>query len=343
MRANLLFLLIVLINYSGVSQEIKGTVIDAKTKAPIETATVYFDNTTKGVITNKKGEFSIKYSDAIQSPLIISFLGYEKKIITNYREKNTLIILLEEKHESLTEVIINANDGMTRKQKLRHFKREFLGTSKFGKSCEILNEDDIILIYNKKNRTLTANSITPIKVKNKALQYLLTYDINNFVITFNSSQNNIFSIKSVSFYGNTYYEDLKDINQQKATKNRNKAYLGSRLQFMRSLYSQTFLENEYQLFYKRNKVNPWEYFYVQSQLNSKVKKVALTRPLNILFNNSEQSSIKFSTPWVYLDFYGNYTNVKEVMFSGAMGNQRIGELLPFDYGLNLKPTNSKLN
>lgn len=334
MRASLLFLITVLINYSGVTQEIKGTVIDAKTKAPIETATVYFDNTTIGVITNRKGEFSIKYSDAIQSSLIISFLGYEKKIITDYREKNNLIIFLQEKRESLNEVIINANDGMTRKQKLRYFKREFLGNSRFGKSCEILNEDDIILIYNKKNRTLTANSISPIKVKNKALQYLLTYDINSFTLTFNYSQNNIFNIKSVGFYGNTYYEDLKDINQQKAIKNRSKAYSGSRLQFMRSLYAQTFKENKYQLFYKRNKVNPWEYFYVQSQLNSKVKKVALTRPLNILFNNSEQSSIKFSTSWIYLDFYGNYTNVKEVIFSGAMGSQRIGELLPFDYGLN---------
>lgn len=148
----LLFIYFFGIGISCVSQTVTGIVLDAKTNKPIETATVYFDNTTLGVVTNKKGFFSIDYSNAIQSPLIISFLGYKKQVIEDYRNKKNITILLKETQEVLNEVIVNANDGLTRKQKLRLFRREFLGVSRFGNSCRILNENDIIIRYNKQKK-----------------------------------------------------------------------------------------------------------------------------------------------------------------------------------------------
>mgnify|MGYP000218124232 CR=1 FL=1 len=46
-----------------------------------------------------------------------------------------------------------------------------------------------------------------------------------------------------------------------------------------------------------------------------------------------ESAIEFKVPSISIDFYGNYTHPQKVIFSGAMASQRIGELLPFDYGL----------
>lgn len=330
-----IFLCFCFISFLSAAQTINGVVIDAKTKVPIETATIYFDNTTKGVITNSKGEFSITYTNAIQSPLIISFLGYEKQIITDYRSKNNITILLKEHHESLDEVVINANDGLSRKQKISIFRREFLGTSKFGNSCRILNEDDIIIRYHKNERLLTAYAKAPILVKNKALQYLLSYDLTSFSLEFDrpNAYKSAFNVKSVSFIGNTYYKNLSVFNERKATKNRKKAYAGSRLKFMRALYHKELEKNKFEIFNKRLKVNPWEYFNIEETSQLGIKQVSLSKPLNILYNSWEQSTIEFLTPSISIDYFGNYTNADKVRFSGAMGRQRIGELLPFDYGL----------
>lgn len=63
--------------------------------------------------------------------------------------------------------------------------------------------------------------------------------------------------------------------------------------------------------------------------------MCFNRLLNILFKNWEKSRIEFLIPFIYIDSYGNYTDVDKILFSGAMGEQRIGELLPFDYRLEL--------
>ena len=75
-----------------VAQILRGKVLDSKTKKPIETASIYFDNTTIGTTTDENGSFSITYNDAVQSTLVISYLGYEKVFISDYQSLNTVII-----------------------------------------------------------------------------------------------------------------------------------------------------------------------------------------------------------------------------------------------------------
>ena len=107
------------------SQTLTGTILDASTNKPLETVAVYFDNTTIGTTTDVEGQFSISYSDAIQSPLVISYLGYEKEVISDYRTKKNILIKLKPTDVSLDEVFIDFDDGLTRKQKLKLFRKEF--------------------------------------------------------------------------------------------------------------------------------------------------------------------------------------------------------------------------
>ncbi len=79
-----------------ISQTFYGRVIDKITQQPIETAAVYFDNTTIGTTTNEKGEFTIAYTDAVQSTLVLSYLGYELVLISDYRTRSNIIIELVE-------------------------------------------------------------------------------------------------------------------------------------------------------------------------------------------------------------------------------------------------------
>ena len=134
MKAKKLILLFSLfVSFYGLAQTFSGIVLDIKTKEPIESASIYFDNTTIGTTTNSEGKFSISFTDAIQSSLVISYLGYETKTVLDYRQENNITIYLKPANNVLDEVVINADDGLTRKQKLRLFRQQFLGLSRFGK------------------------------------------------------------------------------------------------------------------------------------------------------------------------------------------------------------------
>jgi len=76
------------------TQTLTGKIVDLKTKQPLMAVSIYFDNTTIGTTTNADGEFSIVYSDAIQSNLVISYLGYETVFISDYRSLSTIKLLM---------------------------------------------------------------------------------------------------------------------------------------------------------------------------------------------------------------------------------------------------------
>lgn len=318
------------------AQEITGVVLDKNTRLPIESASIYFDNTTVGTSTNLKGEFSIPFKEEIKSPLIISFLGYKDVIIGNYKTGQHLEILLEEAADNLDEVLINYDDGLTRTQKLRLFRKEFLGFSKFASSCKILNEENLILRYNSEDEILSASSKAPIIIENKMLQYQIEYDLIDFEIHFKYANllKQEFSVKGVSFSGTTFFKNLEKAKSKRVNKNRVNVYKGSVQHFMKSLYNSALEKNGYLIAYNGYKVDPWKHIKVESIENSEWKKVEFSEKLTILFENDEQSNIQLSSQFFYVDKYGNYSPIQNVLFSGVMGNQRLGDTLPLDFNLD---------
>src|SRR5579875_3529440 len=59
---------------------ISGQVVDAETKQPLEGASVFAQNTTKGVITNKEGSYQIQLAKGGYE-LVISYTGYASKLL----------------------------------------------------------------------------------------------------------------------------------------------------------------------------------------------------------------------------------------------------------------------
>lgn len=329
-----IYLIIFLLPFFCVSQTLSGRIIDKITQQPIETVAVYFDNTTIGTTTNENGEFSIAYNDAVQSTLVISYLGYEKVLISDYRSKSKITIELIEAESALDEVHLEYDDGLTRRQKLRLFRKEFLGTSKFAKSCKILNEEDLILRYNKKNQSLYVSAKAPILVSNKAFNYKITYDNLDFEVVYRyiNFRDNSFVMHSVTYLGTAFFKPLTDSNTKKIEKNRALAYNGSIQHFMRSLFNRKLEEEGYLIFHDKFRVNEWKFFNVEDIENKNFKKVTLKEKVTILFEKSAQSEIQLKTPEFYVDIFGNYTPIIGVYFSGAMGNQRVGDTLPLNYG-----------
>lgn len=312
------------------AQVLSGRVLDSSTGHPLESVAIYFDNTTIGTTTNDEGFFSIEYSDAIQSTLVISYLGYEKVFISDYRQKTDITIKLIETTSVLEAVYLNYDDGLTRKQKLQLFRKEFLGSSDFASSCKILNEDDLFLKYDNKSKVLSASSKSPILVVNKALNYAVTYDLMNFEIQFNYVEpgRDKFSINNVIYYGTSYYQEIEESNK-KIQNLRNSVYLGSVQHFMRNLYHETLKEAGFIFGKKGFTVKAEDYFKLEV-LENGIKKVALKDALDIFFK-SRESVMQVRTDFFYVDKYGNYSPIDGVLFGGDMGKQRIGDTLPSNY------------
>ncbi|SHG89513.1 carboxypeptidase-like regulatory domain-containing protein [Winogradskyella jejuensis] len=320
------------------AQTLKGKVVDAFSKTPIEVVSVYFNNTTIGTTTNENGEFSIDYNNAVQSPLIISYLGYEKVVISDFRNYTYLEVELKELSSQLDEVVINADDGLTRKQKLSIFRENFLGTSKYGKSCRILNEDDLILRYDRKAKQLSASAKAPLEIENNALDYHITYDLMDFEVIFNYIDlfKNDFNVYSTFYSGTSLYKDENKEQKERVLKKRDKVFKGSIQHFMRSLYRGDLNEEKYKIFKRGFGVKYAEHIFVKPVDNSNFKEIKLSGRLTLLYRGKAQSDIIPKEKSFFVDKYGNFIPVKALFFNGAMGNQRVGDALPLDYGLSEK-------
>ena len=232
MRSNF-FILSLLINLSSFSQiNVKGTVYYEK--GALENVAVYLNNTMLGTTTDKNGEFTLPVKEG-QYELIVSYLGYKK---INYALNTStytkpLVFALEEDENVLDEVVIKKivyDDKW--KNNLAVFKREFIGRTELAEECEILNPKVLGFEYDYQKNILTAYAKKPLQIKHKSLGYLITYELEGFVI------NNQY----VTYLGFSRYQELKG-NKRKQKhwkKNRLKAYHGSPVHFYKSLLRDTF-------------------------------------------------------------------------------------------------------
>lgn len=326
-----------LCTYLAFSQTISGYVFDAESNEPLESVAVYFDNTTVGTTTDSEGYFTLDYTDAIRSTLVCSYLGYESHYDNEYRSNTEVQITLNVNVDELDVVVIGYDDGLTRHQKLKLFRREFLGQSKFARSCKIMNEDDLILRYDKKGQSLSASSPTPVLIWNKDLNYQIAYDILDFQVDFKyvDLSDNYFLTNSVIYLGTSFFRDLNKTQKRRVLKRRTKVYKGSVQHFMRAVFNSTLSDENFDIYANSFQVNPWDYILVSDTKNPNYKKVQLNNRISILYNKERQSDLRLKTDALYIDSYGNYLPIQGVLFSGAMGDQRIGDILPSDY----KPKN----
>jgi hypothetical protein len=339
-------LCVLLNSFFAISQSITGLVFDEK-EEPIIGASVYFDGTALGTTTDRNGKFTILLKKRINSPLVISCIGYETVFIKNPFDNSVNTIYLSPKPFQIKEVVIR-KDQFTRKQKLKIFKEQFLGTTKAGRSCIIQNENDIDLRYDHQTNTLVASSDKPIVITNVYLGYKLTLDLVDFDIKFNKNSIKSGDVRSSLFLVTSFFTNT-DNNLQNINRRRNRSYLGSQLHFFRSLANNEWEKNKFKLFNGSLQVNPDQYFTITDTLDlkkviierdSKEIKIISSNPdikipfvssFNLLYRNRKQSTVIFRTNTIFIDKNGNNSSPDLIDFSGEMGEKRIGDLLPSDF------------
>ncbi len=90
------------------SIDVKGYVVDSKTKEPLVYATVMIKNTSIGTSTNQRGYFILPDIETDTITLLVSYIGYVKKemVLKGNESNSTIQIELEQKDYQTGEVVI---------------------------------------------------------------------------------------------------------------------------------------------------------------------------------------------------------------------------------------------
>ncbi len=264
---------------------IKGTIYDKN--GVLENVAVYLNNTMFGTTTDVKGEFELQVKDG-QYELIVSYLGY-KKIVYSLNTSNytkPLTFVLEEEENVLDEIVIKkiVYDEEW-KYNLQAFKDGFLGRTSLSKDCEIINEEVIFFDFNRKDNKLEAFAKKPLKIKHKALGYIITFELESFVRTNDY----------ITYLGYTRYEEMKGGNrkQKRWKKNRLIAYKGSQVHFYKSLINDTFTKEGYIINQFKRVENPER--PTEQEIQKARELLRLNRNFNLDFSK------KIVTPLTALD------------------------------------------
>lgn len=333
---HIVILLAIVFFQGSYAQTLTAKVVDEDNQ-PLVGVSVYFDGTTRGVITDLDGVFSIEIPEKLTNPaLVITFLGYETIYIKNI-ENLKRVYQLKLKPENLDMVDIYQSP-FEREEMLEVFKTYFLGTGKPGRKCEILNIDDVILYYVVQDNTLYAKSINPILIDNNYLDYKVKFDLQNFKVKFSRESLDEDDLIESFYSGYSYFEDFNP----KKKRVRNKIYFRSFNFFLKSLVEDKLDLTNFFVGYDGDLVNPEKVFEVEP-ITENVYKVLLEdrvfetkdgefMPTKVVLTYKyELSNILFLKPFIRVNSFGNNLDVDNIRLIGELSEHRIAKMLPNNY------------
>lgn len=330
MRKTILLVLFISLSLMAYNQVIKGTVFDQKTHEAIFSATVYFNGTTVGTLTDEKGNFVLDVSKNAPMPVTVSMLGYNSTTLnsTTYSTGNPLIIHLTPKVYELSEFVIRSTDYVRDRKNIIFllflFKNEFLGISANARNCDILNEEDITFNYGADRDTLKAFASKPLQIINRKLGYKITYYLDKFEY-YKRSQ-------SFLYKGNLIFnEDLAINNPERPVieRRRKNAFRGSRMHFFRSLWKNDLKSTGFVVYNFNNEFVDYQNIVVED--NKHQKFLANQKYLGLCYYSKMTTSyIRFIKEKVFFNKSG-YFDESGITWDGKMASQRIGDQLPYDY------------
>lgn len=339
--------------FSMAQGSISGTVIDSETGQPLEGASVFAQNTTKGTITNKEGAYRLNL-DKGGYEIVISFSGFASKTInlSEITSDRVFNIQLDKGDNTLGEVIIkNSNEVPDGWEKYgQFFLQHFIGVTPNADSCVLLNPEVLKFYYYKVSDRLKVLATEPLQIQNKSLGYSLRYELDSFVNRFKTNLN--------SYRGNCLFLPMEGDAAQQATwkEARKNAYYGSQLHFLRSYYDSTLAKEGFtvDLYTEASTtkfgrlVNPYDstyYFFYDSTANAEL---FFPVKASITYNKKapekrylEQTGLPLDVPIQisYVDLLdailiktnGYFTEQKSWINQGYWSWKNLADQLPYDY------------
>jgi hypothetical protein len=229
---------------SNAQKVLVGTVLAKDSKLPIASASIFLSNTSVGTISKENGDFVLQPFPEGRFDLVVSMLGYETYSITvsSNAIPSKLEIFLIPKVKELEEVVVAPYEKNGWEKWGDFFMKNLIGETPNSADCKLLNAEVIHFRFDKKKNTLNAFADEPLLIKNEALGYELKYDMSIFEFNYSTR---VFFYQGYPLF--TYLEAKNERTSSRWIKNREKAYKGSLMHFMRSLYRNTLEIEGYEL------------------------------------------------------------------------------------------------
>ena len=243
-KISYIILLFLLFQVEVNAQVITGKVYDRANLTPIADAHIYLNGSSYFTITSDSGTFHMEVREKLNTQMIVSHLLYETLVIDQPFDKESRAIYLTEKQYKLDEVVIKPDFRFTRREMMNAFEIQFLGDNKAGKSCKILNKDDIQLYYDETSKTLRVKSDRPIVVENDYLGYQVQILLNDFQVSYKHHTLKERDIETYLLRGKSFFKDMAPHNSV-IQKRRNEAYQISANYFFKNLALGTIKKSKY--------------------------------------------------------------------------------------------------
>ena len=337
---------------------VTGKVIDAVNKTPLVAASVFAQNTTTGTATNNDGTFTLRLNNGGYD-LVITFTGYEtvtKRISTADADNSNIVIELKQKDKAMEEIsIISSNEVKNGLEKYGDFFIEnFIGKTANSKLCSIQNKEVLKFYFSKKRNRLKVLASEPIIIKNPALGYTIKYTIDSFTYDYGTLAS--------AYIGYPLFEAMQPADSAQATlwkANRQVAYNGSILHFMRSVYTKQLKEEgfEIQFLLKNSGIEsalPLKTFY--AALNYKLDDSTMVVDINpnqpdvaVLYKNEKPVAEYFvqydeqpkdfqlslvnmtAAQSIGIEQNGYYFDQNDITINGYWSWEKVGDMLPYDF------------
>ena len=354
MKNQIVFLAVLFIPIFSFAQgSISGTVVDAETKQPLEGASVFAQNTTKGTATDKQGAYKL-YLDKGGYEINVTFTGYASRTInlSEITGDRTFNLEMQKADNTMGEVVIKnsaeVTDGWTKYGDF--FVKHFIGATANADSSTLLNPEALKFYYYKRTDRLKILATEPLQIQNRALGYNLRYDLDSFVYFFKTDVN--------SYRGKCLFLPLTgDAAQQTVwQKKRKETYYGSRLHFIRSYYDSSLKSEGFTVdLYDQGSTtrfgrlkNPYDttyYYFNDTTANAELwfpNTVGITytkkapdkiylQQQGLPLNETSQTSYVTLADGILIKANGYFTDQSSWVNQGYWSWKNLADQLPYDY------------
>jgi hypothetical protein len=348
---NIYIIILFLFGHHLSAQTIITGVVSDSASALISNASVYISKTTIGTTTDKDGTYSISISQHGEFELTASFIGYKSRSVKIYAngQKQIINMKLFLNTVLLNEVSISSKEK-NRTKNYAEFIKLFIGETENAQDCRIANPGDLHLYRDPENNYIKGFSVKPLRIDNKALGYTIMFDLVDFNYDLKDS---IFK-----FSGYSHFQPMKGTlrNNKKWTRNRLIAYYGSRMHFLRSLFSDSLNFENFKIYDNGSnnyQASPAQLSFLKSTGKNNCLLMFNKLPLSITYHDNHaelangilgfqphdyESKLVFSdTLKVFPNGY--YDNPYSITWTGAMSADRVADMLPFDFFPYSGPSN----
>jgi hypothetical protein len=277
-----------------------------------------------GTNSGQDGSFRLDISKYPSMPLSISALGYNIVTLTGFSHNKPVSVYMTPKVFELKDVVVSDQSLVkVRKGYMKLFRSTFLGTTPNGSLSTISNEDDIHFIYDKSD-TIKAYAVEPLKIENKGLGYTITFFLDEF--EYDRRNDGFF------FVGNIFFNE--DLNTDESLKQRyewrrKSAFKGSKMHFLRALWSNELSLNGFWIEDIRGKPIKYEDMITEDEDGNKY--LWYQEKLIIYYLKSEPSGfIIFKKDKVYFEKSG-FFDAMNLIWGGEIAKKRIADWLPYEY------------